>query len=379
MRVLVLGAGLQGTACAFDLLNDPRVQRVIIADIRLPVLPPFLLKEAGQRLLPVSLDVRDQNAVREVLTQCDCVLSAIPYYLNGTLACIAVEAGVHLADLGGNTAIVQQQRQLDASARAIGVSVVPDTGLAPGMVNVIAQHGIAQFDTVESVRLYVGGLPQVPEPPLGYQIAYSIEGLVDYYTTPSLVARDGQPTTMEALSEVETIDFGETVGLLEAFHTAGGLSTMVYRYAGKIQVMEYKTLRYPGHAVIMRGIRDLGLLSSAAVDVKGQQIVPRDVFVRVAGAALRRGKPDLVALRVVVAGSRGGVRRTRTWEVVDRYDEVNGISAMMRTTGYTLAITGLLQLSGAIAPGVHTPDECMPAGRYFEMLGARGILVRELG
>lgn len=378
MRMLVLGAGLQGTACAFDLLHEPSVEQVLLADVNPTRLPPFLQAVADERLVPLALDVRDEQQVRAAFARCDGVASAIPYYFNGTLARLAVDVGVHFADLGGNTEIVQEQKQLDAAAKAKGVSVIPDTGLAPGMVNVIAQHGISCFDTVERVRLFVGGLPQVPEPPLGYQIAYSIEGMVDYYTTPSLVVRGGQPATVEALSEVETVEFAAPLGALEAFHTAGGLSTMVYRYAGVIPEMEYKTLRYPGHAAIMRSVRDLGLLDRAPVTVKGQQVSPRDLFVQVAGDRLRKGKPDLVALRVVVTGTSNGVRSERTWEVVDHYDAQHGISAMMRTTGYTLSITSQLQVSGAIAPGVHTPDECVPPERYFAMLAARGVVVREL-
>lgn len=377
MRMLVLGAGLQGTACAFDLLNNPAVTRVVLADMKVGALPAFLTARSDARLVQQALDVRDAAAVRAAFAECDAVMSAIPYYFNFPLAQLAVEAGVHFADLGGNTGIVRQQKTLDAEARARGVSVVPDTGLAPGMVNVIAQLGIDQFDTVEQVQLFVGGLPQEPEPPLGYQIAYSIEGMVDYYTTPSLVVRDGQPTEVTALSELESVQFDSPVGELEAFHTAGGLSTMVYRYAGRIDRMEYKTLRYPGHARIMESIRDLGLLDTTAVDVKGQSVVPRDVFVRVAGDKLRKGKPDLVALRVVVTGHKDGVRGVRSWELVDRYDAATGITAMMRTTGFTLSITGQLQATGAIAPGVHTPDECIPGERYLGMLAERGVMVRE--
>ncbi|MDQ8161251.1 MAG: saccharopine dehydrogenase C-terminal domain-containing protein, partial [Gemmatimonadota bacterium] len=314
--MLVLGAGLQGTACAFDLLSNAAVRQVVLADVRIAGLPAFLTPFVGDRLLPTALDVRDADAVRAAFAQCDAVMSAIPYYFNAELARLAVEVGVHFCDLGGNTGIVQEQKQLDAAAKARGISVIPDTGLAPGMVNVIAQHGIDQFDRVESVKLFVGGLPQEPEPPLGYQIAYSIEGMVDYYTTPSLVVRDGQPAHVTALSELEPVRFPAPVGELEAFHTAGGLSTMVYRYAGVIPTMEYKTLRYPGHARVMQAIRDLGLLDSTAVEVKGQQVVPRDVFVRVAGEALRKGKPDLVALRVVVHGTVDGVAATRGWEVL---------------------------------------------------------------
>ena len=378
MRMLVLGAGLQGSACAFDLLNNPDVERVVLADVSIKALPSFLAPLIGDRLVPIALDVRDAAAVRAAMEQSDAVMSAIPYYFNFPLAQLAVEAGVHFADLGGNTEIVRQQQTLDAAARDKGVSVVPDTGLAPGMVNVIAQHGIDQFDHVDRVQLFVGGLPQVPEPPLGYQIAYSIEGMIDYYTTPSLVVRDGVPQEVRALSELETVRFAEPLGELEAFHTAGGLSTMVYRYAGKIASMEYKTLRYPGHARMMEAIRGLGLLDTTAVDVKGQQVVPRDVFVRVAGEKLRKGKPDLVALRVVVTGTKDGRRSARAWEVVDRYDAARGITSMMRTTGYTLSITGQLQATGAIASGVHTPDECIPSVRYFAMLAERGVVVNEV-
>lgn len=379
MRMLVLGAGLQGSACAFDLLRNPAVERVVLADLRVGPLPAFLQPHLGGRLVTATVDVRDHAAVRALMREATAVMSAIPYYFNLPLAQLAVECGVHFTDLGGNTEIVLQQKGLDAEAEGKGVSVVPDTGLAPGMVNVIAQHGIAMLDRVQSVKLYVGGLPQHPEPPLNYQIVYSLEGVVDYYTTESLVVRDGRRATVAALSEIEAVEFPEPVGTLEAFHTAGGLSTMAFRYEGKIPVMEYKTLRYPGHARIMEAIRDLGLLSLAPVDVKGQQVVPRDVFVKVAGEKLRKpGGRDLVALRVVVTGTKDGASATRAWQLVARYDEAHAITAMMQTTGYTLSITGQLQATGVIRPGVHTPDECLPAEEYLRQLAERGIHVERV-
>ncbi len=379
MRMLVLGAGLQGSACAFDLLRNPDVEHVVLADLRIGALPPFLQPYAGGRLSTTELDVRNHDAVRQLMRECTAVCSAIPYYFNFPLAELAVQCGVHFTDLGGNTEIVLQQKALEADAEAKGVSIVPDTGLAPGMVNVLAQYGISQLDKVESVKLYVGGLPQDPLPPLNYQIVYSLEGVVDYYTTESLVVRNGRRATVTALSELETVRFPDPVGELEAFHTAGGLSTMVFRYEGKIRNMEYKTLRYPGHAKIMEAIRDLGLLSLDPVDVKGQQVVPRDVFVKVAGEKLRKpGGKDLVALRVVVSGEKDGQPAERAWQLIARYDETNGLTAMMQTTGFTLSITSQLQAMGVIRPGVHTPDECMPAARYLEMLAERRIVVEAM-
>ncbi|HEU4723609.1 MAG TPA: saccharopine dehydrogenase C-terminal domain-containing protein [Gemmatimonadaceae bacterium] len=379
MRMLVLGAGLQGSACTYDLLQNPEVSQVRLADVRFDHLPEFLKPHSGPRLIPTTLDVRDREAVLAVMRESDAVMSAIPYYFNLALAECAVEAGVHFCDLGGNTEIVFQQKELAERARTKGVTVIPDCGVAPGMVNILAEHGIRQLDTVESVRIYVGGLPQEPEPPLDYQVVYSLEGVLDYYTTLSWVLRGGQRTQMAALSEREPVEFPAPVGTLEAFHTAGGLSTMAFRYEGKIPEMEYKTLRYPGHAEIMETIRDLGLLDVEPVDVKGVKVSPRELFVAVVGPKLTKPKgKDLLALRVLVRGRKDGRSAERRFDLVDRYDEAHGISAMMRTTGYSLSITGQMQARRQVGPaGVWTPDECIPAKAYIAELRKRGIELEE--
>ena len=374
--MLVLGAGLQGSACAYDLLHDSEVTSVRLADINVGHLPEFLKPYSGPRLLPTPLDVRDHDAVRGAMRECDAVMSAIPYYFNLDLARLAVETGVHFCDLGGNTEIVHNQKKLDAEAKAKNVSVVPDCGLAPGMVNILSEYGIRQLDSVESVKIFVGGLPQKPEPPLNYMLVYSLEGALDYYTTLSWVLRDAKRTQVKALSEREPVkfDFAE----LEAFHTAGGLSTMADRYEGKIPTMEYKTLRYPGHAELMQNIRELGLLDNEPIDVKGVRVVPRDVFIAKVQPKLTKPEGrDLVALRVVVKGTKDGKPATKTFELVDRYDEKNGISAMMRTTGYSLSITGLMQARREVVPGVHTPDEAIDPVKYIAELRKRGVEIRE--
>lgn len=380
MRMLVLGAGLQGSACAYDLLQHSEVTEVRLADLHVDQLPEFLKPYVGKRLIPTPLDVRDRDAVLALMRESVAVMSAIPYYFNYDLAKLAVEAGTNFADLGGNTEIVFKQKELDEKARAQGITVIPDCGLAPGMVNILAQLGISRLDTTDTVKIFVGGLPQHPEPPLNYHIVYSLEGVLDYYTTQSWVLRNGERLQMKALSEREPIQFPAPVGELEAFHTAGGLSTMAFTYGGKIPNMEYKTLRYPGHAQIMEVIRDLGLLDLEPVDVKGTKVVPRDVAVAVMGPRLKKPKAtDLVAVRVVVSGKKDGKDKTYTWELIDFYDEKLGITSMMRTTGYSLSITGMLQAKGQIKPsGVFTPDECMPGELYIEELAKRGINIREI-
>src|SRR5882672_4812366 len=377
MRMLVLGAGLQGSACAYDLLQQPDVERVTIADLKPDRIPGFLKPHVGKRLALLKLDVQDGAALRAAMVSHAAVQNAAPYYFNLAVSRAAVDAGVHCADLGGNTEIVFQQKELDAEAKQKNVSVIPDCGLAPGMVNVLAAEGIRRIGSAESVKIYVGGLPQHPEPPLNYQIVYSLEGALDYYTTPSWVLRDSQPARVDALSELEAVQFPAPVGTLEAFHTGGGISTMPWAYAGRVRTMEYKTLRYPGHVAIMRPIRDLGLLDLQPVTVRGTKVVPRDVFIATVSPSLTKpNEPDLVALRVEVTG-RGG--RRVAWQLLDYADEATGISAMMRTTGYSLAITGLMQADGRIsATGAHTPDEAVPFQAYVDELKKRGVEIREV-
>jgi lysine 6-dehydrogenase len=144
--------------------------------------------------------------------------------------------------------------------------------------------------------------------------------------------------------------------------------------------MEYKTLRYPGHAAIMEAIRELGLLDQEPIEVKGGRVAPRDVAVATMAPRLTKpGAEDLVAMRVTVRGTKAGKPTEVGWELVDLYDEEHHISAMMRATGYSLSITGQMQARGDIElKGVHTPDECVPAPQYIEELRKRGVNIKEI-
>jgi lysine 6-dehydrogenase len=378
MKLLVLGAGLQGSAAAHNLLQHREVSQVTLADHHPDHLPGFLARDR-QGLRLVQLDANDFAAVTGLMRGHAAVLCALPYYFNEPMSRAAIDAGCHFCDLGGNTEIVFQQKKLQDAAAEHGLSIIPDCGLAPGMVNILAAEGIRRLDQARSVRIYVGGLPRHPEPPLNYQIVYSLEGALDYYSTPSWVLRRGKALQVDALSELESQEFPAPVGTLEAFHTGGGISTLPFAFEGKIETMEYKTLRYPGHAAIMRPIRDLGLISNAPIFVKGRQVIPRDVFIAAVEPRLSRpGGHDLVALRVVVSGEKDGAPHEVRFELLDYYDATHGISAMMRTTGYSLALTGLMQADGRItARGVQTPDEAVPFGEYVEGLRRFGVEIQE--
>jgi lysine 6-dehydrogenase len=376
MRMLVLGAGLQGSACAFDLLQNNAIREVVLADLRLDSLPHFLGRyHEDPRLRVIRVDARSHDDIRAAMQGVDACMNALPYYFNLEIATLAVQEGVHYCDLGGNTGIVFQQIQLNDKAESGNVSVIPDCGLAPGMVNILAAAGIAELDRPRAVRIRVGGLPQQPTPPLNYQIVYSLHGVLDYYTTASWVLRNGEPHQVDALTEVEPVEFPAPVGTLEAFHTAGGLSTMPWTYQGRLETMEYKTLRYPGHADTMRAIRGLGLLDLEPVNVKGQSVVPRELFIACAEPRLRRPESrDVVALRVEAEGEKDGREKRVVFDLLDYHDDETGITAMERTTGFSLSITGQMQAAGQVLQrGVRTPDQAVPADLYITELRRRGI------
>lgn len=371
MTYVVLGGGRQGLACAYDLLRYGDAD-VRIADRDAVALPEFLAPYRDRIDLRL-LDVRDEGALRETVRGARAVCNATPYYFNLAVSRAAVAEGASVCDLGGNTEIVLRQLELDEDARRAGCSVLPDCGLAPGLVNILAAHCIRDLDRPRAIRIYTGGLPQDPRPPLNYQVVYSLDGVLDYYTTDALALEGGEVVQVEALSQVERVVFPE-LGELEAFVTAGGISTLPYTYRGGLDRLVYKTLRYPGHAEKMRTLRELGMLSTEELAVDGARVRPREVVKAVLLPLLGEGK-DLVAVRVEGEGLLNGTAARVRYDLLDRYDEATGITAMERTTGFGLAISGQLQAQGRIAPGARTPDQAVDGDTYIAELARRGIVV----
>jgi len=153
--------------------------------------------------VPAGPEHNDQAAVVELMRGHASAISCVNYWLNERLARAAVEAGTHFCDLGGNNDVVDAELALDAEARAAGVNIVPDCGLAPGMVAVLAAHGALQFETLDAIHIRVGGLPQTPKPPLDYQMVFSVEGLINEYIEPARVIRDGKVTIVDSMTERE--------------------------------------------------------------------------------------------------------------------------------------------------------------------------------
>jgi len=376
MKILVLGGGAQGSAAAFELVQRDALEKVVMADIATEDPQPFLTPYLGGKLELRQVDATNESQVLAAMQGMDAVVCALPYYMNMAMTRLALRAGASFCDLGGNTELVERQKRLGDEARERGVSIVPDCGLAPGMVNILAEAGIQALDETDTVRIRVGGLPLNPEPPLNYQIVYSMHGVIDYMTNPVLVLRDYEPAWKDPLTGLETCSFPAPVGDLEAFFTAGGISTLPMRHQGNVREMDYKTLRYPGHAHLMKAMRDLGLFETEPVRVGGCDVSPRQAFIEIVSPGLRKPEGrDLVAMTVEVTGRKDGSNHRIRYVLLNHYDNENHITAMMSATGYSLAITGVMQADGRIPPGAHTPDECVPVDDYIAELACRGVTI----
>jgi lysine 6-dehydrogenase len=372
MRFLILGAGQQGFAAAFDLARTPDVTEVVVADI-----DELRARRVAERLSggpaavrSEAIDVANEPQLPSRLSGYDVVISAVPYFLNPRLTRAAIDAGVSFCDLGGNTDIVREQEMLDSEARAAGVAVVPDCGLAPGMANVLAVAGIQRLDRAEEVHIRVGGLPRHPLPPLDYMMVFSMHGLLNEYLGRATVLRDGKLTEVDTLSEVEELMFPKPLGRCEAFVTLGGTSTMPWTYEGKLKALDYKTVRYPGHAAKIAFLRLLGLLEKQPVMVDGVSISPRSVFAAAAEPRLTfPGEEDLAVMRVQVIGRKDRARREVRFEMLDRMDRKNGVTAMMRTTSYPTVAAALMIARGEVPfRGVAAMERAVPAEPFLKEL-----------
>lgn len=362
-----------GSAAAYDLALYGRNDEIVLADIDKDAAEQSA-RVIGMNVRPLHLDVRHTADLERALHGIDAVVSAMSYTVNSEVAAVALRAGVHLCDMGGNDDVVDRQLALDAEARAAGVTVVPNCGLAPGLINVLAMMGVTECDSVESVHLRVGGLPQTPRPPLNYQIVFSAEGLINEYVEPAVVLSDGVITSRESLTGLETLEFPQPYGIVEAFFTSGGVSLLPRLLQGRVRTLDYKTIRYRGHCERFKTLLDLGFASNEPVMVGNGIRTSREVFTELLRRKLSYGEPDVVLARATVTGCSSGKRRTIVYEMIDTYDPEARMTAMMRTTAFPTAVIGRMLADGRISRrGVFPPEVCVPGEALLHELELRGI------
>jgi lysine 6-dehydrogenase len=374
MRILVLGAGRMGLGAVHDLVSQPDVTEVTVADFELSK-AEAIASRYPQKARAAQIDCNDQQAVVALMRGHVSAISCVNYWLNERLARAAIEAGTHFCDLGGNNDVVDAELALDAEAREKGINIIPDCGLAPGMVAVLAAHGAEQFEKLDSIHIRVGGLPQTPKPPLDYQLVFSVEGLINEYIEPARVIRDGKVTIVDSMTELESLSFAEEpFTKLEAFQTSGGTSTLVETFLGKVRDLDYKTIRYPGHCARFKTMIDLGLCNSDPIPVDGTQVKPRRVLGELLVKNLPHDEPDVVLVRVEFAGDGKMLR----YDIIDRADPETGLSAMMRTTAFPASIIAQMMARGDVLERGATPQEkAIDPEKFVAELTRRNINIVE--
>ena len=378
MNFLVLGSGMMGSAIADDLARSENVEGVILADFDFSRAQNAALNSGSSKIKPLRLDVNDHQGVVNAMKGNDVAVGAVSFRFNVALARAAIEAGIHFCDLGGNDEVVLEQLALDAKAKDRGIAIVPNCGLAPGLANILAARGAEQFETIDCIRMRVGGLPQHPVLPFNYQIVFSVEGLLNEYSGKSSVIRDHKIIDVDTLTEVESIQFPAPFGVLEAFHTSGGASLTPKMFEGKVRELDYKTIRYPGHCEKFRTLLELGFGSNEPLSLGSNVLTEREFFIELLKRKLPQSGADVVLMRVIVEGTKLAKRRCLTFSMIDFYDETRNISAMMRGTAYPTSLIAQFLASGVIRKsGAITPEQCVPLDPLLSGLKKRSMTITQ--
>lgn len=374
MRVAVLGAGLVGGPMAVDLATEGEFE-VTVADIDEAALQR--LADSGLAIDVRVADLTDPGVVRELATQSDLVLNAVPGFMGFATLRQVLEIGRDVVDIAF---FPEDPFELDALAREKEVTAIVDCGVAPGMSNLLVGHLDTRLDRTDRVLIFVGGLPQVREWPFEYRAVFSPIDVIEEYTRPARYVENGRLVVREALSDPELLDF-EGVGTLEAFNT-DGLRTL----AATIEApdMKEKTLRYPGHIEKMAVFRATGLFDTEEIEIGGTRIRPLDFTARLLFPRwkLRAGEGDLTVMQVVVEGEKNGSDIRHQYDLLDRYDTATDTHSMARTTGYTATMAIRMLAAGLYdRKGISPPEfvgrnpDCVKF--MLEGLARRGVIYRD--
>jgi len=363
MKIIVLGSGMMGRAIAYDLSKYSNFESITVTDRDRKTLESAEKDLENQEINYDILDVEKKEDIKKYFRDYDVAISAVPYKFNYDLAEITIETNTHFLDLGGNNGIVEKERSLFEKARKKNVTIIPDCGLAPGLSSVIVRDIVEQMSSVEYVKIRVGGLPVNPKPPLNYQIVFSPNGLINEYVEDAIVLDHGKITQKKSMTELEEISFPSPFEKMEAFVTSGGCSTLPYTYRKKINYLDYKTVRYPGHCEKFKPLLNLE---------------PREKLIKYLIENLPANEKDIVLLKVLAQGMKGGKKVNAEYTMIDYYDEKNNITSMMRTTSYPTSIIAQMIENGTIEEhGVFGCEEAVPCSPFFRELEKRDIKIQK--
>jgi len=378
VRILVIGSGLMGPAAAYNALSDPRVTQVLLCDAQPEQIDAARARLArlpgGDRLDTAVLDLSDQAAAVRTLAGFDAVLAALPRSAIPLGIQAAVAAGVPYVDLSWppDDQVPALQQRVESS----GSLVIPGCGLEPGLTEIMARFLAEKLDRVDELHIKCGGIPAVPSGPLGYKIVFGGRQLPLREQEARLVD-DGALMPVPRYSDTEPAVF-DGVGEVEAWHEGFMPWLLDLEPLKALKRGTQKTVRWPGYAARATLLKELGLLSQEPVDVGAARVAPKQLLDAVLYPRVRMedGERDIVVLRVEASGQKDGLPRRYQVEMVDRFDEGLGFTAMARTTAFTGAIVARMAARGEIgARGWLTPEKVITGPLLSRLVSE----LRELG
>jgi lysine 6-dehydrogenase len=379
-KFAVLGAGRQGTAAAYDLGKFGDAEVILVdADIDVAEACANRVNELLGKSCCTALlaNVGKIERLIDALKGVTSIISAVPYDLNPAITEAAIRIKANMCDLGGNTEIVGKQLKLNDEAKEAGITIVPDCGMGPGMNISLALYAMSLLDKAREVYIWDGGLPQNPKPPWNYALTFNIAGLTNEYYGCAYFLRNGKVTEVPCFEDYEVLEFPPPLGKLEAFVTSGGLSTMPWTFEGKLERLENKTLRYPGHWKQFKVFAELGLLDLKPIQIDDVSVVPRDVFHAFLEPKLTQPEVrDVCVIRVKCVGEKEEERAEVMVELMDHYDEETGFTAMQRLTGWHASIVAILSAQRKIRRGA-VPIETVPGKVVVKEAQRRGFSISE--
>lgn len=345
-KVIVLGAGLVGSAIAKDLSLNHKVTSVDISPESLEKFSNF------PEIETIVADLNDTEHIKSLVADFDLVIGAVPGFMGYKTMKAVIEAGKNMVDI---SFMPEDFIQLDGLAKKHNVTIVADCGVAPGMGNIILGHHNQNMH-VKSYECLVGGLPVIREWPYEYKAVFSPIDVIEEYIRPARYIQNYEMVTKEALSDPELVWF-DKIGTLESWNS-DGLRSLIYTMKNIPDMIE-KTLRYPGCIEYLKVLRESGFFSYEEIEVNGTKIRPIDLTAKLLFPKwkLKEGEEDFTIMRITLEGIEDGNEKTYTYNLLDRFDRQKNIISMARTTGYTCtAVANLILDKGFTTIGVSAPE-----------------------
>jgi saccharopine dehydrogenase-like NADP-dependent oxidoreductase len=335
-------------------------------------------KEIGRdNVSYTTIDATNHRELVSTIGKFDLAVGALPGFLGFRVCKASISAKVNIVDV---SFMPEDVMKLHEDAMKAEVCVIPDCGMSPGLGSMLVGRAASQLDTVESVHMFNGGLPEKPIPPLEYVITWSAKDLIELYTRKANIVRNGKLTQVPGTSGVEEITF-PGVGKLEGFYSDGLRSLL--RTVKVTEDMWEKSLRYPGHAAKINLLEALGFFENKPVHIEGAEVSPRALTEKLLEMKLKKpGTPDIVAMLIDVVGLKSSKRIQFEYCMLERFDRKRKVTAMARTTAYTTSVVAQLLAKRVIAEKGVIPTEKLGMNkkvynRFMGMMKKKGVTVKE--